>query len=138
MIFWRINNMKETKENQKGKGWNEDADPTCINKRGKPVARRHHQVAVKEELKNTLRTPLSAPLRYKGREDDELTEEIIEEVQKKRTEPDIAKDKSKTAKNLGNREDPEDLVEWIKEPGESDLEAIETKSSKPDKEAEEE
>ncbi len=131
-------------KNNKKSGWREDADPTCINKKGKPVARRHHEVTVRKEVKNeygsTLRTPLPAPLKHEDREEaEELSEEIVEEVQDERTDSAKAKDESKTAKKVGSKEDAEDLVEWIKEPGKSDLEDVDTKSNKSKKhEAEEE
>ncbi len=119
--------MKETKENQKGKGWNEDVDPTCINKKGKPVARRHHNVATKGEFKNTLRTPLFAPLKYKGREDDEeFAKEIVEEVQENRSESAVAKDNARTRENVGDKDDAEDLVKWVKNPNKSDLKNVDT------------
>ncbi len=122
------------KNNKKG-GWREDADPTCINKKGKQVARRHHDVAAKGEFKNTLRTPCFAA----SNEDEQFANKVIEEVQENRTESAKAKDESKTAKKVGSKEDAEDLVEWVQEPGESDLEDVDTKNNKSKKhEAEEE
>ncbi len=122
-----MNNMKEIKENQKsGKGWNEDADPTCINKKGKIVARRHHDVAAKGELKNTLRTPLFAPLKSRDKEDEELAEEIVEEVQENRSESAVSKGIARTVENVGDRDDAEDLVSRFKNPNKSDLKEVDT------------
>jgi hypothetical protein len=48
------------KQNKKGKGWSEDKDPSCIVK-GKAVARKHHEVAIKDSLKETERVAMVAP-----------------------------------------------------------------------------
>ncbi len=50
--------MKQTNKNTKG-GWYENTDPGCLNDKGKPVARKHYEVAIKDRLKETLRTPLA-------------------------------------------------------------------------------
>ncbi len=114
--------MKEKANENTKSGWFEEKDPVL----GK--AKRHHEVATKEKLKDTLRTPLCAPIKREDKdEEEELTEEIVEEVQSKRKPQAIAKDDSKTAEKVGNKEDAEDLVDWIKNPGESDLEGVDTK-----------
>lgn len=117
-------------ENKKNKGWQEDADPTCINKKGKPVARRHHNVAAKGDFQNTLRTPLYAPP-----ECEELPE-LIEEVQSKRKPGAIARDNSKTAERVGDKEDIEDVAEWAKNPGKTDLEGVDDKKDEQEEEEE--
>lgn len=119
----------------KGKGWHEDADPTCRNKKGKLVARRHSEVVQKEKLKDTMRAPMR---KDKSFDENEPVEKIIEEVQNGRKPDAVAKDNTKTAKKVGSKEDTEDIVKWIREPEESDLEGVDIKSDKPDKEAEEE
>lgn len=126
--------MKEIKENQKsGKGWNEDADPTCINKKGKSVARRHHDVAAREEFQNTLRTPLFAPLKPRDKEDEEFTDEIIDEVQEKLKSDVISRDSFRTAERVDDQDEPEEP----EEPEESDLEDEDDKSKKPKKDEDE-
>lgn len=60
-------------------------------------------------------------------EDVDEVDEIIEEVQEGRKPTAVAIDNSKTAKKVGNKEDADDLVDWIKEPGKSDLRDVDTK-----------
>lgn len=122
------------KNNKKG-GWRENADPTCVNKKGKPVARRHHNVAARKEFENTLRTPYVAASKD---EDEQFADKVIEGVQENRTESAKAKDESKTAKDEGNKDDAEDLVEWVREPGKSDLEGVDTKNNNSKKHEDEE
>lgn len=116
-------------ENKKNKGWREPADPTCINKKGKPVARRHHNVAAKGEFQNTLRTPLFAPPKPG---DEYLAEEIIEEVKSKRKPGAIARDNTITAAKVGDKEDPKDVAEWAKNPAKSDLKDVDDETDEPE------
>lgn len=51
---------------------------------------------------------------------------IVDKVQSKRKPQAVARDNSKTAKNVGDKEDADDLLSWIKEPGKSDLEDVDT------------
>ncbi len=55
-----------------------------------------------------------------------LEDEIVEEVQEKRKDSAKAKDSSKTAKRVGDKEDAKDLLDWIKNPGKSDLKEVDT------------
>ena len=116
-------------KNQKTKkGWREAKDPGCIGEDGEPKARRHYEVQMKGKNKDTLREPIKAPCKTGKSESDregELTEDIVENVQSKRKPGAVAKDNSKTAKNVGVKEDAEDLVKWVKNPGE-DLKGVDT------------
>lgn len=60
-------------------------------------------------------------------EDGDEVNKIIEEVQEGRKTNAVAIDDAQTAKKVGDKEDAEDLVSWVKEPGESDLENVDTK-----------
>lgn len=57
---------------------------------------------------------------------DTMAEEIVEEVQSKRKPTAVARDNAQTAKNTGEKEDAEALVDWVKNPGKSDLEGVDT------------
>jgi len=119
------------KNNKKG-GWHEDTDPSCINEKGKPVARKHHEVSIREKLRGVLRIPLTAPLKHEDKDEDEdHAEEIVEEVQESRKKSAIAMDESRNAKKIGDKEDAEDLVDWIKDPRKSDIEGVGDKQPKP-------
>lgn len=54
-------------------------------------------------------------------------EQVVAEVQSRRKESAKAKDNSKTAKNIGDKEDASALVDWVKNPAKSDLEGVDTK-----------
>lgn len=56
-------------------------------------------------------------------------EQVVSEVQGRRKESAKAIDSSRTAKNVGDKEDAEDLVDWVKAPGESDLAGVDTKGA---------
>lgn len=45
------------RESERGKGFHEEPDPTCIVK-GKPKARKHHEAAIREALKSTINVPM--------------------------------------------------------------------------------
>jgi hypothetical protein len=62
---------------------------------------------------------------------ESTTEEIIKEVQNKRKPSAVAEDESQTAEKVGDKEEPEDFINWIKEPGKSDLAGVDTKKNKP-------
>lgn len=122
--------MKEIKENQKsGKGWREDKQEILTENGIERKAPIHRKVQMKERYSNTLREPFAEP--------EELPE-IIEEVQSKRKPSAIARDNSKTAESVGDKEDPEDLVEWIREPSKSDLKGVDDESNNPENEESEE
>jgi hypothetical protein len=110
--------------------WNEKKKQVLTKKGVENKAPKHHEAAMKDEYSTTLRAPLFSPNPKTKDENEGLAEEIVEEVQENRTESAKAKDESKTAKKVGSKEDVEDLVEWIREPGESDLEGVDTKKSK--------
>lgn len=60
-------------------------------------------------------------------EDDDEVEKIIDKVQEDRKPQAVAQDAKKTAKKLGDKSNIDDLLEWIKEPGKSDLKDVDTK-----------
>jgi hypothetical protein len=104
-----------------GRGWYEDEDPHL----GK--ARWHSEVAQKEKLRDTL----TRPMKKDESPNESTTEEIIKEVQNKRKPSAVAEDESQTAEKVGDKEEPEDFINWIKEPGKSDLAGVDTKKNKP-------
>ncbi len=53
-------------------------------------------------------------------------DEIIAEVQRERSKRAVSKDKSRTAKKVGRKENARDLIAWVKNPGKSDLELVDT------------
>jgi hypothetical protein len=110
-----------------GKGWYEDEDPRL----GKAL--RHSEVAQKEKLRDTL----TRPMKKEESLDENMTEEIVEEVQSKRKPQAVAKDNAHTAEKVRDKDDVEDLVERVREPGKSDLEGMDTKGSNPNEEVEE-
>lgn len=57
----------------------------------------------------------------------DLAQKVIGKVQERRSESAKAKDSSRTAKNVGDKEDAEDLVDWVKNPAKSDLQGVDTK-----------
>ncbi len=59
----------------------------------------------------------------------DTAEQVVEEVQSRRKESAKAIDSSRTAKNVGDKEDAEALVDWVKNPGKSDLAGIDTKGA---------
>lgn len=60
--------------------------------------------------------------------DTKEIDERIAEVQKRRSSLALAMDNSMTAGRVGNKEDADDLVEWLKHPNRLDLVGIDTKA----------
>lgn len=58
-----------------------------------------------------------------------ISEEIVEEVQSKRSPAAVAKDNAQTAKQIGRKENADDLLKWVKDPGKSDLAGVDTKGA---------
>jgi hypothetical protein len=53
-------------------------------------------------------------------------DEIIADVQSKRSKRAVTSDKLRTAKNVGNKGIAGDLISWLKNPGKSDLAGVDT------------
>ncbi len=115
-------------KNQKNKGWTEDKEEILTEKGVERKAPIHRKVAMKDKYSTTLHEPLF-PYNARSKdenEDEELAEEIVEEVQENRKPSAIAKDSSRTAEKVGDKEDADDLVDWMKNPNKSDLKDVDT------------
>lgn len=53
-------------------------------------------------------------------------DEIIADVQSKRSKRALTSDKLRTAKKVGEKDNAFDLISWLKNPGKSDLEGVDT------------
>jgi len=53
-------------------------------------------------------------------------DEIINEVQNKRSKRAVGRDKSRTAKRVGKKENTGELIAWMKSPGKSDMSGVDT------------
>ncbi len=58
--------------------------------------------------------------------DSSLVDKIIAEATSKRSRRAINKDKTRTAKRVGNKRITGDLISWLKNPGKSDLQGVDT------------
>jgi hypothetical protein len=101
------------KQNKKGKGWSEDADPSCIVK-GKAVARKHHEVAIKESLKDTMRTPMVAPRKKEEKEEIEAIEAIEDTENDVPLLPAVSNEQAEKDKIIAfNFAVPSSKTEWL-------------------------
>lgn len=114
--------MKQ-KSKKSGKGWRENKKEVLTEKGIERKALIHRKVQMKNRYSNTLRVPFAVERKNEG---EELADEIIESVQKKRSESAVAKDNARTAENVGDKDDAKDLVSWVKSPNKSDLKDVDT------------
>lgn len=103
-------------ENKKNKGWREEKEEVLTEIGVKRKAPRHREAAMREKYSDTLREPLFAA--------PEELPELIDIVQSKRKPDAIARDNTITAEKVGDKDNPEDVVEWAKNPGRVDLKGV--------------